>query len=89
MDRKDREKIRNQNNLEYLQMAYFVRSDDDTAESTSILDDSDRIHFFETLIYDARSANIGESCMQKRSFNTFQHFALLQCMSRIELIRYN
>lgn len=75
---KIREEIREQNNLECLQMAHLVRSDNDTAESTGILDDSDRIHLLETFIHDARSANVGESCTQKRSFNALQYFVLLQ-----------
>lgn len=56
-------------------MAHLVRSDDDTAESTGVLDDGDRIHLLQTLIHDARPANVGESCTQRRSFNAFRCFS--------------
>jgi len=48
----------------YLQMTHFVRGDDNAAESAGVFDDSDRINFFETLIHDARSADVRESCAE-------------------------
>lgn len=50
----------------YLQVADFVRGDDDTAESTGILDNSDRVHLLETLIHHARPADVRESCVRRR-----------------------
>lgn len=48
-----------------LQVADLVRSDDDTAESAGIFDDSDRIHLLEALIHDARPADVRESCAEE------------------------
>lgn len=50
-------------------MAHLVSSDDDTAESTGILDDGDRIHLLQTLIYDTCPADVGESCTQRKPLN--------------------
>lgn len=46
-------------------MADLVRSDDDTAESAGIFDDSNRIHLLEALIHDTRPADVRESCAKK------------------------
>ena len=48
-----------------LQVADLMRSDDDTAESTGIFDDSDRIHLLKTLIHDARPTDVCESCAEE------------------------
>jgi len=48
-----------------LQVADLVRSDDDTAKSAGILDDSDRIHLFEAFIHDTRPADVRESCAEE------------------------
>lgn len=42
-------------------MTDFVGSNDNSTESACVLDDSDRIHFFETLIYNTRSAHVRET----------------------------
>lgn len=44
-----------------LQMTDFVGSNNNSTKSAGVLDDSDRIHLFETLIYDTRSTHVRET----------------------------
>lgn len=46
------------------QMANFVGSHDDAAESAGILDDRNTVDLLEALIHDACSTNVRESCGQ-------------------------
>lgn len=44
-----------------LQMADFVGCDNNSTKSASVFDDSNRIHFFETFIYDTSSTHVRKS----------------------------
>jgi len=44
-------------------MADFVSSDDDTGESTRVLDDGYAVDFLEALVNDTGSSNVGKSCI--------------------------
>lgn len=46
----------------YSQVADFVGSYYDAAEATRVLYYGDRVHFFESLVDDAGSTDVGETC---------------------------
>lgn len=57
----------------YLQMSNFMCSHNDTAETASILNDSNAVDFFQTFVHNAGTANI---C---KTFFVLIHFLAQMC----------
>lgn len=63
-----------------LQMADFVGCDNNSTKSASVFDDSNRIHFFETFIYDTSSTHVRKSWI--KTHDQFECFSTLRIVCK-------